>query len=91
MKGAMADPLVSTTKPPKRSRKRMIGRSQNFFRNLRNPQRSLKKSIFSILFGGLKPIADQAALIRFFRTFRRQRGCRSGGLGINAAGSSVTK
>jgi hypothetical protein len=46
MKGAMADPLPRTIKTPSKSRHKMIGKSQNFFRAFRNPQRSRKNSMF---------------------------------------------
>ena len=43
--GAIAVPLENTIKVPKRSRERMIGNSQNFFRSFMTPQRSFKKSM----------------------------------------------
>jgi len=49
MKGAIAEPPVNTTNAPKTSIKRMIGSSQNFFLVFKNPQRSFRKSIYSIL------------------------------------------
>ena len=45
----MADPLVRTIRIPNRSREMIIGRSQNFFRTFRKPQRSFMKSIVSVL------------------------------------------
>jgi len=44
MKGAIAVPLVIIIKPPKSSRVRMIGSSQNFFLFVINPNKSLRKS-----------------------------------------------
>src|SRR5262245_58738234 len=40
MKGATAEPCVSTTKPPINSSMTMIGKSQNFFLSSRNSQSS---------------------------------------------------
>jgi len=46
----MAEPLVRRISPPNKSKLKMIGRSQNFFRIFINPQRSLKASIVMISF-----------------------------------------
>ena len=56
MKGAMALPLFKTMSSPKNKRIRMIGKSQNFFLTLRNPHKSIKKSIFP-------PISGQGAAV----------------------------
>ena len=42
MNGAIAVPSVRTINVPKRSRKKTIGASQNFFRTLKNSQNSDK-------------------------------------------------
>jgi hypothetical protein len=46
MNGAIAVPLVNMIIAPKSISVIMIGKSQNFLRFFRNPQRSLRKSIF---------------------------------------------
>lgn len=50
MKGAMADPEVSTISTPNNKSTMMTGVSQNFFRTLKKAQRSLRNSIINIVF-----------------------------------------
>src|ERR1700736_1645090 len=50
MKGAIAEPLVSTTSPPNTTIMIRIGSSQNFFRARINRQSSATKSILRPLF-----------------------------------------
>src|SRR5664279_2706389 len=50
MNGAIAEPFVSTTSPPKITIMIRIGSSQNFFRTRINRQSSATKSIFVSLF-----------------------------------------
>ena len=45
MKGATADPCVSTIKPPNIKNTKNMGRSQNFFLTFMNFQSSFTKSI----------------------------------------------
>jgi hypothetical protein len=45
MKGAMAEPLAKIINAPKNKSVKMMGNSQNFFLTLRNPHKSLTKSI----------------------------------------------
>lgn len=45
MKGAIAEPLVSTINTPKRRRINIVGSSQYFFRFFKNENRSFKNSI----------------------------------------------
>jgi hypothetical protein len=45
MNGAIAEPLVSTTRPPNTTIMIMIGSSQNFFRTRMKRQISARKSI----------------------------------------------
>jgi hypothetical protein len=49
MKGAIADPLVRTIRRPNIRRMMIIGKSQYFFLDLKNPHRSLRKSIIAFL------------------------------------------
>src|SRR5471030_1604512 len=49
MKGAITEPLVSTTSPPKTTIMVRIGNSQNFFLTRINRQSSATKSIFVLL------------------------------------------
>jgi hypothetical protein len=44
MKGATAEPEVSTISPPSRTSQIIIGKSQNFFRSFINAHRSIKNS-----------------------------------------------
>jgi hypothetical protein len=44
MKGATAEPEVSTINPPSRTSQMMIGKSQNFFRSFIKAHRSIKNS-----------------------------------------------
>ena len=46
MKGAIAEPLLKKINMLRSNRLMMIGKSQNFFLALRNPQMSRRKSIF---------------------------------------------
>ena len=46
MNGAMADPWVSTIRPPNKTKTTMIGNSQYFFLTFKNSQNSIKKDIF---------------------------------------------
>jgi hypothetical protein len=45
MKGAMADPPAKKIKLPKRSRVRIMGRSQYFFLTFMKPHKSCRKSM----------------------------------------------
>jgi hypothetical protein len=56
MKGAMAEPLAKTIRAPKKSRTRMMGSSQYFFRTFRKPHKSFKKSGASITVCSLKAV-----------------------------------
>lgn len=47
MKGAIAEPVVSTIKTPKSRRIKIMGKSQNFFLSFKNPHKSFKNSIYS--------------------------------------------
>jgi hypothetical protein len=49
MNGAIAEPLVSTIRTPNKRRISNIGRSQYFFRCMKNSNMSLRKSIISLL------------------------------------------
>jgi hypothetical protein len=49
MKGAIAEPEVSTIKMPNKRRMIMMGSSQYFFLVLKKPHKSFKKCIFSLL------------------------------------------
>jgi hypothetical protein len=58
MNGARALPLVMMIKTPKSNSRMISGNSQNFFRSLKNPHKSFKKSIvflFSKVFRNLGP------------------------------------
>jgi len=47
MKGATAEPLVKTIKPPNKIKVNIIGNNQYFFRSFKNPHKSFKKSILA--------------------------------------------
>jgi hypothetical protein len=49
MKGAIADPLLKTIRRPNIRRMMIIGKSQYFFLDLKNPHRSIRKSIIAFL------------------------------------------
>ena len=44
MKGATAEPDVKTTRPPSRTKQKIIGKSQNFFRSFMNDHSSKRNS-----------------------------------------------
>ena len=64
MKGAIAEPPVNTINAPKSSMNMMIGRSQNFFRTFKKPQRSFRKSISLIPFKSVKGGCCMSAVLQ---------------------------
>jgi hypothetical protein len=74
MKGATAEPFVSTISPPKRAITTNTGKSQYFLRMRRNPQNSCKKdSMIQFRIGcGTSLVADQEDRVRSSRSQRRR-------------------